>query len=274
VVGVSNAPRFFQYDAAYRDELRREFEPAQVGKLPRITKKDGVESWCDTCRQKLKPHIHIDFVGHANVTDRLNHVAPDWSYTIDHIETVGGHIAGIQGTMTIGGKSLPESGALDRPGPWGEELKLAISDFICRGAMRFGVGLDLWIKGEAAKYDEDVEAEARAVERPAPSDTPPPASDGEPGSAASTTTPPMGISGEKRPAAGAEAVSPLSTSASEPGAPSASKEQLERLVSIYGGQAKAIRAAWDAFGLTSKDLPSLVYLDAEQAERLILAVAS
>ncbi len=47
------------------------------------------------------------------------------------------------------------------------------------------------------------------------------------------------------------------------------REQLDRVVTLYGGQSKAIRAAWEMFGIEAKDLPSLVGLTSEQAEQMI-----
>ena len=51
--------------------LRKPFPPEMVGKLPKRTKNaDG--SW--------GPTIHLDYVGHAAVTDRLLTVDPEWSW--------------------------------------------------------------------------------------------------------------------------------------------------------------------------------------------------
>jgi hypothetical protein len=108
--------------------LRKEFPPEQIGKLPAVYR-DG----------KLKRPA-LDYVGHAAVTDRLNQEAPNWTYTIDHTFTHDESVY-LRGTMTIDGISRVEFGAGDDP-------KKAISDFIKRGAMRFGVALDLWSKEE------------------------------------------------------------------------------------------------------------------------------
>jgi hypothetical protein len=106
-----------------RERLREKFPKEQVGKLPRTDKRPA-----------------LDYVGHAAVTDRLNRYAPDWTYTIDKLFDHGGTTY-IAGTMTVGGISRVEYGD-------GKTPKEAIGNFIRRGAMRFGVALDLWSKEE------------------------------------------------------------------------------------------------------------------------------
>ena len=87
------------------------------------------------------------------VTDRLNFVIPDWTYTVER-EFEKAHPEGnfwVLGNMTIGGVTRPEYGN-------GHNPKDAIANFICRGAMRFGVALDLWQKqdGEASSSPAQV----------------------------------------------------------------------------------------------------------------------
>lgn len=129
----------FQDDQQMRDALRKPFGPGQIGKLPR-----GGRS--------------LDYVGHAAVTDRLNRIDPGWNYEIvERVEVEhpdGRHLIAIIGAITIGGKTMIEAGDVDRPGRYGEELKLAIGDFIRRGAMRFGVALDLWSKEDLAQESQ------------------------------------------------------------------------------------------------------------------------
>jgi hypothetical protein len=108
---------------AIRDRLRAPFPKEQIGRLPATSKRPA-----------------LDYVGHAAVTDRLNAVVPEWSYTIDAESALEGSYW-IRGTMTIGGVSRPEFG--DGPDP-----KQALGNFIRRAAMRFGVALDLWSREE------------------------------------------------------------------------------------------------------------------------------
>ena len=129
----------FATDKMVRDWLRKPFKPEQIGKLPATQKRPA-----------------LDFVGHAAVTDRLNKIAPDWSYTVDTMSELNGKVW-IRGTMTIGGVSRPEFGDGDDP-------KEAIGNFIRRGAMRFGVAIDLWSREEL---------EASPAAGPAPTDSRP-----------------------------------------------------------------------------------------------------
>ena len=110
-------------DKGLRDALRKPFPPNLIGKLPATPKRPA-----------------LDYVGHAAVTDRLNKLAPDWSYTVETVEAHEGR-CWIRGTFTLGGVSRVEFGDGDDP-------KDAVGNFIRRGAMRFGVGLDLWSREE------------------------------------------------------------------------------------------------------------------------------
>lgn len=139
---------FFTNDDAYRRGLREPFPPEQIGKLP-------------------KAGTMLDFVGHAAVTDRLNQVAPDWTFEIEPVVITGKdgmpHVLAVPGRMTIGGKTLPECGEVDRASNYGDELKRGISDFIRRGAMRFGVALDLWSREDLSNVGgaDELKAQAR-----------------------------------------------------------------------------------------------------------------
>lgn len=124
----TDAGESFATSKMVRDWLRKPFKPEQIGKLPATQKRPA-----------------LDFVGHAAVTDRLNKIAPDWSYTVDTMSELNGKVW-IRGTMTIGGVSRPEFGDGDDP-------KEAIGNFIRRGAMRFGVAIDLWSREELEVSD-------------------------------------------------------------------------------------------------------------------------
>ena len=92
----------------------------------------------------------LDYVSHASVTNRLNEAAPGWTYDVEPVTVQGSdglpHVVAVFGTMTVGGVTRQEVGAVDEPKTYGQELKEAISDFIRRGAMRFGVAIDLYAK--------------------------------------------------------------------------------------------------------------------------------
>jgi len=100
-----------------------------------------------------KGYGDIDTMNHAVATDRLNRAAPGWTYEISRFIEVEGkdgqpHLLAIYGSMTIGTVTRWEVGEVERPSTYGDEMKKALSDFIKRGAMRFGVGIELWSKSD------------------------------------------------------------------------------------------------------------------------------
>lgn len=117
-------------------ELRKPFPKESISKLP-------------------KGGITLDFIGHAGVTDRLNHAAgPDnWNWEPMAFDedgnpkyTVRGQMAIMWGRFTVNGITKPAVGT--SPINKMELEKELIGDLIRNGAMRFGVALDLWSKDE------------------------------------------------------------------------------------------------------------------------------
>ena len=139
-------------------ELRKPFPPHTVGKLPKSTcracsqsprKRCDAHQWVSNCPECKGSHssatLHLDYVGHAAVTDRLLAVDPEWTWE----------------PVALGPDGLP---AVDRANNlWirltvcgvtrlgvgdGKNAKECIGDAIRNAAMRFGVALDLWGKDE------------------------------------------------------------------------------------------------------------------------------
>lgn len=104
----------------------------------------------------------IDTINHAVVTDRLINVTDDWTYSIDETFEHKGQFW-IRGTLTIGGVSRPEYGE-------GADPKKALSDFLKRAAMRFGVALELWAKAplDDTEVVSIVEVKGKKVRRETP----------------------------------------------------------------------------------------------------------
>lgn len=159
-------------------KLRAPFERKQIGKLPKV--------WCADCRAKnkvcsehkrekcgtckafiSKAHLHVDFVGHADVTDRLLAVDPQWNWEPLGFDSFGSPAfdgnGGLWIKLTIGGVTRLGYGHADGK-DGGDAVKEAIGDAIRNAAMRFGVALDLWRK-ETVVADDNIPA--REVERPA-----------------------------------------------------------------------------------------------------------
>jgi hypothetical protein len=150
-------------------QLRAPFEGKQVGKLPTITCKacrdNKQDKHCDKHQRRecnvcgnfiTTAHKHLDYVGHAHVTNRLLDADPEWTWEPMATDQNGFPVFDAQGglwiRLTVGGVTRPGYGEPRRTGP-----KEAIGDAIRNAAMRFGVALELWAKGEldASSPDED-----------------------------------------------------------------------------------------------------------------------
>lgn len=152
-------------DGQMVDELRRPFPAEVVGKLPRVTCMDCRKGACrqhprrrcDECGQTIGQHIHLDFVSHAHVTDRLLSVDPTWTWEPMVVDPEAGGPRIVErdgelelwGWLTVGGVRRPAVGVVaKRPdGSWPPDAaKQLVSDLIRNGAMRFGVALSLWAR--------------------------------------------------------------------------------------------------------------------------------
>jgi hypothetical protein len=108
--------------------------------------------------------MHLDYVGHAHVRERLMYVDPDWNWEPLAINANGlpatDDNGGLWIRLTVGGKTMLGYG--DAPGKrGGDAVKEAIGDALRNAALSFGVALDLW-KKEAPSDD----VPERQVERP------------------------------------------------------------------------------------------------------------
>lgn len=156
--------------------LRAPFPPEVIGKLPRVTCKACRDSRgkvcdrhhksrCDVCNQWISSaHIHLDYVGHADATDRLLQVDPEWTWEPVAFDQRGlparDELGGMWIRLTVAGVTrLGYGHAGDKSG--GDAIKEVIGDAIRNAAMRFGVSLDLWRKEGAPVPD------AAPVETPA-----------------------------------------------------------------------------------------------------------
>jgi hypothetical protein len=126
--------------------------------------------------------MHLDYIGHAGITERLNQVDPWWTWEPMGFTEAGTPLlsdGGMWGRMTVLGVTRIGYGDPGRnSGP--NAIKETIGDFIRNAAMRFGVGTYLWSKSESALAkkrgeedhdDEPQHAPARDT-RPRPPATP------------------------------------------------------------------------------------------------------
>jgi hypothetical protein len=118
--------------------LRKPFPPEQIGKLPR----SGVK---------------LDYVGHADVTARLLDVDPTWNWAPLALDEHGmpvfdldknGNPVGLWITLQVHGVARLGYGSV--PSDQRDAVKVLIGDALRNAAMRFGVALDLWAKGDRA----------------------------------------------------------------------------------------------------------------------------
>lgn len=131
--------------------LRKPFPAEVIGKLPKRSKNaDG--SW--------GPTVHLDYVGHAAVTDRLLAVDPEWSWEPFALDEHGLPALDRAGNLWI---RLTICGVTRIGVGDGRSAKECIGDAIRNAAMRFGVALDLWAKENLVEFAQSVAAHQVAV---------------------------------------------------------------------------------------------------------------
>lgn len=149
--------------------LREPIESTMVGKLPKPTKKDAKKGKCKPAAEGGEapgwqdhfcggwhglPAVHLDYAGHAAVTSRLLEVDPEWGWEPKagwdengepRFVRVNNKPVRLWIELTVLGVTRPGVGTVDA-GVFDAEKQL-IGDALRNAAMRFGVALDLWIKG-------------------------------------------------------------------------------------------------------------------------------
>lgn len=143
-------------------KLREPFPDNEIQKKPQPTFKNGWDdqpkNMCDVChrRHPLANTIHLDFVGHARITNRLLEVDPFWEWDFLAIDQFGmpvyDNFNGLWITLTVCGVTRKGYGhAGNKTG--GDAVKEIIGDALRNAAMRFGVGLQLWM-GDIQEADD------------------------------------------------------------------------------------------------------------------------
>lgn len=167
-----------QMTAEKATALRKPFPKQSVGILPKPYKKDSPKGQCGECGgYHGLPAVHLDFVGHAAVTDRLLTVDPHWTWDFAEVDPATGlpslrhsidpdHNLWIR--LTICG--VTRIGVGD-----GSSMKERIGDAIRNAAMRFGVALDLWAKENLVEFAQAARQPADPIDGMGSRVTPPPA---------------------------------------------------------------------------------------------------
>lgn len=161
--------------------LRAPFADSDVGRLPKITctacSKSAIKQCdkhkknsCGVCGNWItEKHTHLDYVGHAAVTNRLLAVDPAWSWEPIAFDEHGQPVLDRNGGMWIrltvcDVTRLGYGNAEGKTG--GNAIKEIIGDAIRNAAMRFGVAVDLWHKGTLSGAIEPT-SDAHDDEQPA-----------------------------------------------------------------------------------------------------------
>jgi len=166
-------------------ELMREpFLPHQISKLPKPTKaqteavradfKAGMR--CTICGGwHHKDVIHLDYVGHAALTDRLLDCDPNWTWDAVALNQDGVPFldknGGLWIKLTVCGVTRLGYGHPDGKAG-GDAVKEAIGDALRNAAMRFGAALDLWHKGSLHLEEEPEKKEVKAEQKKDPDPLP------------------------------------------------------------------------------------------------------
>lgn len=141
--------------------LRKPFPPNQISKLPKPLKRDAQKGKCHECGgYHGLPAIHLDYVGHAALTDRLLDCDPAWTWEPLALDEKGYPVIDANGGMWIrltvcGVSRLGYGDAQGKTG--GDAMKERIGDALRNAAMRFGAALDLWHKGDLHADDDNQE---------------------------------------------------------------------------------------------------------------------
>lgn len=152
---------------AFVDACMAPFDEEEVGKLP-VGRCDDCKArgfgnscnkheWLWNCGECGNHHTsaltHLDYVGHADLTKRLLDLDPGWYWEpmgrnpngTPVIET-GSSTAAMWINLTVNGVTRIGVGTAQRSKD--EVLKELIGDALRNAAMRFGIALDLWAKGD------------------------------------------------------------------------------------------------------------------------------
>jgi len=160
-------------------KLREPFPPHHISKLPKPTKaqteavkqdfRKGIR--CQQCGSWHHPDVtHLDYVGHAALTDRLLDTDPHWSWEpvafrdgLPAFDQSGGLWIKLTvcGVTRLGYGHAAAKQGVD-PGAREKEV---IGDALRNAAMRFGAALDLWHKGDL-HADEAAEEKATQPAQP------------------------------------------------------------------------------------------------------------
>lgn len=159
--------------------MRKPFPAHQISRLPKESRAQIDERRanrasainCPVCGSWHHKHaVHLDYVGHAALTDRLLDVDPAWAWEPMSVSADGLPVLDQYGGMWIrltvcGVTRIGYGHAGDKSG--GDAIKEVIGDALRNAAMRFGAALDLWHRGQL-HLDDGSDDAGKPAPDPAP----------------------------------------------------------------------------------------------------------
>ena len=153
------------------NKLREPFPAHHISKLPKesreqIDQRKANRSFGVSCKicggWHHKNAVHLDYVGHAALTDRLLDTDVMWSWEPVAFDQRGlpavDQNGGLWIRLTVCGVTRLGYGHADGKSG-GDAVKEAIGDALRNAAMRFGAALDLWHKGQLHLPDAEADSE-------------------------------------------------------------------------------------------------------------------
>lgn len=135
--------------------LRAPFEARHFSLLPKPFKKDAPKSECNICGgYHGQPAAHLEYVGHAALTDRLLESDINWHWEPLAFDADGlpkfDKSGGLWINLTVAGQTRLGYGhaAESQYKEIGAREKEVIGDALRNAGMRFGAALELWHKGD------------------------------------------------------------------------------------------------------------------------------
>lgn len=163
-------------------KMREPFDASQVSKLPKIycgacsksqykvcDNPQHKRERCDVCAGNMtSAHLHLDYVGHAELTGRLLEADPLWTWEplvfgpdgLPKFDSDGG----LWIKLTVAGHTrLGYGDSQGKKGP--NAVKEAIGDALRNAGMRFGAALALWSKTDMDEAKAQKESLSREPSR-------------------------------------------------------------------------------------------------------------
>lgn len=157
-------------------KLREPFPPNHISKLPKESRSQidarkadrNTAINCTICGGWHHKHaVHLDYVGHAALTDRLLDTDIEWSWEPVAFTPEGlpafDRNGGLWIKLTVQGVTRLGYGAADGKSG-GDAVKEIIGDALRNAAMRFGAALDLWHKGDLHADEGDDDTSKKSTE--------------------------------------------------------------------------------------------------------------